>query len=244
MRNIRLGLEYDGTNFAGWQIQPDQSTVEGSLLNTIKKILHEDIKLRSAGRTDAGVHAIGQVVNFHTKNPISLECLQRALNAVLPDSICVSQVSEVPYDFHARYSAKKRTYKYTINTRIPPSPFLKYYSWGLSRPLDVRKLMRATRHLVGCHDFSIFRASGCASKHAIRTIHTIDITDHVETIELFFTANAFLRKMVRAMVGCLVHVVTRELNDSIIRDMLWSRRRLMPFRVAPPQGLYLYKVEY
>ena len=245
MRNIKLILEYDGSDFHGWQIQKNARTVEGELTKALKEILGNFNSLVASGRTDAGVHALGQVVNFFTENPMDLNELKRALNAVLPDTISVLSACEVDKSFHSRFSAKKRTYRYVIYNRDIPSPFWRKYAWQIVKPLDVEKAKEALKHLIGTHDFSAFRSSDCTAKTPIRTIYNIDVVKSGHIIEIYITASSFLRRMVRKIIGLLFEILThKNYEPTLMRETLWKRVPIVPFRSAPPYGLYLYSVEY
>lgn len=260
MRNIRLLIQYDGTNYKGWQIQryPNHRnivTIQEIFQNAIKKIMEEDVKIIGAGRTDAGVHAIGQVASFKTNSNLSVEIIKRALNANLPDDIRVIDCTEAELNFHPRYDAKSKRYFYVICLSDILSPFFYRYVWRIRYNLDLNAMKRAIEPLVGRHDFSAFRASGCGSKNSIRTIYDISLKEihclnfmdiNISGTFLIITieANAFLRHMVRNIVGTLVMAGKKQLSIEHVRDILLSKDRKKAGQTAPAKGLFLEKIIY
>lgn len=260
MRNIRLLIQYDGTNYRGWQIQrshnlKNNTTIQGIFQNVIKKITGEDVRVIGAGRTDAGVHAIGQVASFKTTSNLSTETIKKALNANLPDDIRVFECTEVELDFHPRYDAKGKRYFYVLCLSDVVSPFYHRYVWRVRYNLDIDAMKGAIEPLLGCNDFSAFRASGCGSKNGIRTIYDIslkeehsldfmDVSISGQFLIITIEANAFLRHMVRNIVGTLVMAGKNRLLPEHIRDILLSRDRRKAGQTAPAKGLFLEKVIY
>lgn len=244
MNKIRVTLEYDGTNYAGWQWQPDEPTLQGALEEAIRKTSGEEIRVTASGRTDAGVHAYGQVVSFKTESGIDARGWQGALNHFLPDDIRVLDASEAPPDFSARHSARGKRYEYIVFNRHVPSPLMKNRAWHVGTALDVGTMMAAAGHLLGEHDFSSFQAAGCSANHAIRELRTLDISAEGELIRFSLEASAFLRHMVRNMVGTLVEVGRGRFAPDDVKRILEARDRTRSGPTAPPQGLYLVKVIY
>jgi tRNA pseudouridine38-40 synthase len=260
MRNIRLLIQYDGTNYRGWQIQrsiklKNLLTIQGILQDTLKKITGEDVKIIGAGRTDAGVHAIGQVASFKTGSNLPTKVIKRALNAYLPDDIRVIDCMEVDLNFHPRYDARSKRYFYVISLSDVVSPFFYRYVWRIKYNLDLDAMKEAIVPLIGCHDFSAFRASGCSSRNTIRTIYDISLEQlcslefmgiNISGTFLIITieANAFLRHMVRNIVGTLVMAGKDGLSPQYIRDILFLKDRKKAGQTAPAKGLFLEKVIY
>ena len=242
VRNIKLTIEYDGTDFCGWQKQPKVRTVEGELLVVLRDLLGFEPEIIAAARTDSGVHALGQVVNFSSISPMSPADLANALNALLPPDVRIVGSEEVPLAFNARFDATKRTYRYEIATR--PTSIWRRYRWYVKWHLDYGAISRAMALLVGDNDFSAF-----TSKDEDRSPWISLKEARLEPIEpggvaLIFSANRFLRKMVRMLTGTLVEVGRGKLAPDAIYDILASRDRSRAGPCAPPHGLYLVGVEY
>jgi tRNA pseudouridine38-40 synthase len=245
VRNIKLVIEYDGTAFHGWQIQPGLKTIQGVIKEQIDQITQEEVNLIGAGRTDAGVHALGQVANFQTENTIDLIALQRGLNSLLAPDIVIKGIEEVAEDFHARFSCRSKTYEYHILNRSYPSAFLKAYAWFIPHQLDVALMEQCGRLLIGSHDFSSFRASGDESRHSIREVIRFEIERREgDLIVIVIAANAFLREMVRSIVGTLVDVGRGKTSLEEFKEIFAVRDRRLAGMTAPPQGLFLVEVKY
>lgn len=245
MVNIKLILEYDGTNYYGWQIQPLVPTVQHKIQKGLKKILKEEVAVSSASRTDRGVHAKGQVVNFKVDSlPLSSGQLYAALNSVLPDDIRVKKVEEVGDNFHAHSSACYRIYEYLIynHSRLPP--WFRHFSWWISFPLNCELMKEAAQYLVGRHDFSSFQNQGSPSSSTLCTVKKLKINRKGLFICIFVKADGFLYKMARNIVGTLVEVGRGKLSSSEVQYILEACDRRKAGPTAPPQGLYLWKVEY
>jgi tRNA pseudouridine38-40 synthase len=246
MRNIKLVLEYDGTNYHGWQTQAGtgRATIQETLEQAIKSLTSEDVKTVSSGRTDAGVHALGHVANFMTSSRIPSESWALALNRILSPDIRVLSSEEAPTDFHARYSATGKAYQYRILHRPSPSALYRNYAWHISRPLRLSVMRRAAKHLIGRHDFSAFRGSQCSAKTPVRTLRALTIRKQDEFIKITLEADAFLMHMARNIAGTLVEVGLGRFTPEDVKQMLRSRDRTKAGRAAPPQGLYLVTVFY
>ncbi len=246
MRNIKLVLEYDGTNYHGWQSQrgTGKETVQDALQLAIKRLTAEDVKAVSSGRTDAGVHALGQTVNFLTSSAIPAGAWMPALNRVLPPDIRVISSEEAPGDFHARHSATGKTYRYLVLQRPAPSALHRDRAWHVGLPLKLASMRKAARHLIGRHDFSAFRASACNAKTPVRRLRSIDIRNRGEFVEITLEADAFLMHMARNIVGTLVETGLGRFTDDDVKHMLRSRDRTTAGRTAPAHGLYLVSVSY
>ncbi len=255
MRHIRLTIQYDGTNYSGWQVQKNGTTIQGLLENALFTITGVQTRVTGAARTDAGVHALEQVASFKTESPLKSQVLLKAINGNLPQDIRVINTEDCHHDFHPRYDAKNKTYSYIISKTGPYSVFLERYSWNMPYRLKCDAMREAAKYLAGEHDFSCFRASGCSSKHPVRTIHKIEVSElsSVEFIGLQFqspiikisiTACAFLRHMVRNIVGTLVEIGREKSPPEKMKEILKSKDRRTAGKTAPAQGLFLEKIEY
>jgi tRNA pseudouridine38-40 synthase len=244
MSRIALGLEYDGSRFFGWQTQPGGGTVQDALEPALAAIAGTPVALTGAGRTDRGVHARLQVAHFDTEAKRPSSAWVRGVNALLPDSVAVLWSHEVPEDFHARYSARARTYHYELlNRRVRPALDAHYVGW-FHLPLDVEKMRAAAALFVGEHDFSAFRSSECQAKSPVRTIQRFEISRDGETIHFLVTANAFLHHMVRNLVGTLVYVGKGKHPPEWVEELLHSKDRSKSAPTFGPEGLYLEKIDY
>jgi len=252
LKRIVLGVQYDGMPWRGWQTQPSGGTVQDTLETALKKFAVTDIATTCAGRTDAGVHAIEQVVHFDTDLSRDMFSWVRGVNAFLPPSISVRWACEVPNDdrhpagqgFHARFSAMARTYYYAIYNHPVRSPLLAGKAGWVFRPLDVERMRAAARYLIGTHDFSAFRAAECQAKSPVKTMQEINIARHNDVIICSLTANAFLHHMVRNIVGSLIVVGNGNQEPGWIKDILESRDRSRAAPTFMPDGLYLAKIAY
>lgn len=244
MRNIKLTIEYDGTDFIGWQIQKEGRTVQGIIRDVIWQITGEKVKLIGAGRTDSGVHATGQVANFHTESGLSTEELHKALNALLPDDVAVAAVEEVDEDFNARYTALSRRYRYLILNRGYPSPIMRRYVWYVPRELDANLMNRALKVLEGTHDFSSFQRRGNSRKNPVCTVMEALCRREGDMIRIEVEADSFLRGMVRAIVGTLLKVIEHAEPEEKMTEILAAKDRSAAGPSAPPHGLCLIKVRY
>lgn len=246
MKNIKLILEYDGTNYHGWQSQigSGMPTIQDVLEQALKKITSEPVKTVSSGRTDAGVHALGHVASFKSASRVPAEAWAPALNQILPKDIRVLLSEEVHEDFHARFSARGKIYSYRVLNRRAPSALHRNYSWHVNVRLNLKKMRSAADCLVGTHDFSSFRSSGCGAKTPVRTVKTLSIKKSGEFVDILIEADAFLMHMARNIVGTLVEVGLNRRSVEDVKRILSSRDRNLAGRSAPPCGLYLLKVFY
>jgi len=248
MPNFKLVIEYDGTNYCGWQTQKNHKSkaIQETIEHILQQILQEKIHLIVSGRTDAGVHAQAQVANFQTNSKITLDKLQKGLNSLLPDDIKITRVGHVASAFHSRFSARSKTYRYLILNRTYPSALLKNRVYFFPQHLDVRTMQQEARCLVGRHDFKAFSRTGSRVKDTVRTIKKITIkkTPRDPLIIIEITANGFLYNMVRNIVGTLVEAGKGKLRRGELRKILLSRDRKLAGSNAPSQGLYLLKVNY
>ncbi|MDP1852768.1 MAG: tRNA pseudouridine(38-40) synthase TruA [Candidatus Omnitrophota bacterium] len=253
MRNIKLVIEYDGTNYAGWQKQKNtRRTIQETIEAALAKILQEKMNLIASGRTDSGVHAFGQTANFNTNSKISPENIRKALNSLLPEDISISDAEDAPLGFHARFSAKSKTYRYLILSQDYPSALLRNYTYRFSYKLDLSKMRQATKILLGRHDFAAFCASGSSVKNTIKNISRITIkkvsytlyASRYTLIAIDITADGFLYNMVRSIVGTLLEIGKRKAKPDVVREILRTRKRNLLGPTAPARGLCLLKVTY
>lgn len=245
MRNIKLTIEYDGTGYHGWQIQPNLDTIQGILEEQIGVVTGERISLIASGRTDAGVHALGQVANFRTESRIPLHAIKQGVNSLVPDDIAIREVEEVADDFHARFSAKSKLYEYRILNSPVLSPIERNFSWHVSRRLDLGKMRKAAKVLLGTHDFSSFRSAQSDNLNPVRTLMSLEIRkrgNHIISVRT--RANAFLKQMARNIVGTLVDVGRGRIDPQGLGDILSARDRTRAGMAAPPHGLFLVEVTY
>jgi tRNA pseudouridine38-40 synthase len=242
--NVKLTIEYDGTAYCGWQAQPNGHAIQEVIEQGLEKILGANIRLNASGRTDAGVHALGQVAHFIHDGEIDLWRLQRGLNAVTPDDIVIRKVEIAPDSFDARRDARVRWYQYRIwNDRWPPA-ILRRFSWHVHDPLDLAAMQQAIHHLEGEHDFASFQAAGCDAAHSVRRIYRNALVKEGELLLYDVEANAFLRHMVRNIVGTLVEVGRCERTPASLAELLNAKDRTQAGPTAPPQGLFLMEVRY
>ncbi len=244
-RNIRLLLEYDGSRYHGWQRQVNALSIQEVVEAAVARLTGQRAAVIASGRTDAGVHALGQVANFRTQVSIPLKAFHLGLNSLLPKDIAVLEAAEVPRDFHARKSALAKTYEYRILNRPSPSPLHRQCAWWISRPLNLAAMVEAAGALIGEHDFTAFRASGSDNKNPVRQVLAAAWGDHPGGwLNFTITANGFLRGMVRSLVGTLVEVGRGKAAPTLPAELLISRARELAGPTAPPQGLYLVEVFY
>jgi len=243
MRNLKLTIQYDGTKYCGWQKQPKSSGIQGTIEYAIYEITKEKVNIIGSGRTDAGVHALGQVANFKTNSNIPAARMPDALNAKLPKDISIIDCQEVSDDFHSRYSATGKIYRYLIYNKPYRSPLYKDISYHVRYDLDIEKMRVEAQSLLGTHEFKGFMSSGSSVKDTVRTIHNISIEDSGDLIVLEVEGNGFLYNMVRIIVGTLVDI-GRGRIDKPLEEIIASQDRGEAGHTAPAHGLFLKKVHY
>jgi tRNA pseudouridine38-40 synthase len=247
MRNLKLTLEYDGTDFHGFQRQSASRglrTVQGELETRFSRLLNEHVTLVGSGRTDAGVHALGQVANFHTARPIPEDRLISVLNAALPEDVKVQACEEAQQHFHARRCARSRTYRYTVIERTSPSPLLGRFALIVPYRLDLPRMKAAASPLLGRHDFRAFQAGGSETKTTQRTLLQLRCRRTTGHLEMTAEADSFLYRMVRIIVSALLRVGRREIEPQALAQALAVNRRLAGCPPAPACGLCLLQVSY
>lgn len=244
LKTIKLTLEYVGTNYCGWQVQPNGLSIQEVLENRLEKITGRKVTVLGSGRTDSGVHAEGQVAHFRTGSQLDAATFQRALNSLLPGDIVVKASVEESGDFHAQFSQKGKRYRYTILNRRHPSAFLRPFAWYLPYSLDRDRMREAAKYLVGTHDFFAFQAAKSDIKNTVRHLSLLEIREREDEILLFFEGNGFLKHMVRIMVGTLVDVGFGTIEPGKMKEILQWRDRRKAGRTAPPHGLCLERVYY
>jgi tRNA pseudouridine38-40 synthase len=243
-RNLRLTLEYDGTAYAGWQKQRQSPTVQGTLEEKIGFVCGHKVELLVAGRTDSGVHALGQTANFHTTSPMPASRLKEVVNFLLPHDIRIADLKEVPAAFHATYHAKAKLYRYIIRNSPEYTVFDRNTYLLFRKPLDVKVMKRAAQHLVGTHDFTAFRGTLGKWANPQRTLYQISITRKGKDIQFDYYGVSFLHQMIRILTGTLVYVGSGKLKPEQIPSILKSKDRKKAGPTLPPTGLFLVRVDY
>jgi len=245
IRHLKLTIAYDGTLYAGWQLQPNGKTVQEVVEGAVAKIAGHAVRIHGSGRTDAGVHARGQVASCSLSTPLAAATLLRALNANLPEDIRVMRVQEVGAKFHARFSAKGKGYRYQIDCGAVADPFQRGYAWHHPRPLNLGAMRTAARLLKGRHDFSALSANPMrAVESTVRTISKLSVTKQGSLITVAVSADGFLYKMVRSIVGALVKVGEGRMTFEQFRELVKARKRTALVETAPAHGLFLWRVFY
>ncbi len=246
MFRYQILIEYVGTNFRGWQIQKKGKTIQGLIQEKISNLLKEKIILQGSGRTDTGVHAVEQSAHFDCKNEIKqfnkfLKSINHFLNK---DGIAILKLRRRDKNFHARFSAKIRIYKYIIINRLSASVLEKNRSWHIMKELDLVVMKKGAKKLIGTKDFSTFRASSCRAKSPIKTMKIIKIKSYKNKIEIEFRSQSFLQQQVRSMVGCLKYLGEKKWSLKKFDNVIKSKKRILCAPPAPPEGLYLFRVIY
>lgn len=245
MKNFKLILEYDGTAYFGWQRQKKERTIQGEIETAIQGVIGEKTTVHGSGRTDAGVHALGQTANFLCRTRLNSEEMHRALNALLPKDISVRGCEPVPETFHARFDAIGKTYRYCIDNRPVRPAVGRQYAWHISSPLDLTAIQKALPHIRGTQDFKAFEGAGSPRDHTVRTVSRASIQrDNNGQVEFEISANGFLRFMVRNLVGTLVDVGLGKRTPDDVKDIREAQDRGRAGITAPPHGLFLMNVEY
>jgi len=245
-RRVKLTVAYDGTAYAGWQVQPNGPTIQAKMEEVLAQILQEPVRLRAAGRTDAGVHAKEQVADFADAGVRDLETIVHGGNALLPPDIRILSASVVPETFDARRHTAEKEYRYFLYLSQVDSPFLSRYAWHIEKPLDLAAVRQGLPHLVGEHDFSSFRGQGCNARSPVRTIFRAGVAQHdVPGLFSIDVAGAgFLRHMVRNIVGTVVNAGKGKHSADHVGEILRARDRTAAGLNAPPHGLFLWRVSY
>lgn len=244
MRNLKFIIEYEGTNYSGWQKQVQKNTVQQTVEDAILHITKEKAVLHGSGRTDSGVHALGQVANFKTNSGLSTTQFQKALNTVLPNDIAILGVEEAPLKFHSQYDSKSKIYVYKILNREYPSAHLRQKIWQVIPKLNVKKMKEASQTLLGTHDFKAFAHAGVTVKTTTRNVINVSLKKKKEIIEFEIEAEGFLKRMVRLIVGTLVQVGRERITPLDFKEILENGEKNKFVIPAPPHGLFLKKVIY
>lgn len=244
MYNFKLTIEYDGTEYHGWQKQPNGRTIQETIENALSVMAKEPVRLTGSGRTDAGVHALGQAASFRCSRRIPPDAFVAGLNSLLPDDIVILSCEPVHPRFHAQYDARLKTYRYRIRNHSLPSAICRRFEWFFPRQLDAREMQKAAAYLPGTHDFSSFQASGSNASHPFRTVTEARVYREQDHIFFEITADGFLRYMVRNIVGTLVDVGTGRKEPESFRKILLSGDRGEAGATAPAHGLFLVRVVY
>ena len=244
-KNIKLTIEYDGTHYHGWQVQPNGPSIQQEIETAIETMTRRRVKLLGSGRTDAGVHALGQTANFICQTGIAPEEFLKGLNSLLPEDIVIRKVAQVSPRFHARYDAVSKRYRYHILNRPVPSAIQRFHTWWIRSPLDLSAMKLGMSHLVGEHDFKAFEGAGSPRSSTVRRVIGMDLTrGGAGVVAIDIHATGFLRFMARNIVGTLVDVGLHKLAPDRIKDILRSRNRAEASATAPARGLFLMEVFY
>jgi tRNA pseudouridine38-40 synthase len=244
MRQIKLIIEYDGTNYSGWQVQPNGVTIQQVLEEALAKLLGEQVRLRSSGRTDAGVHARGMVAAFRTEKLLPLQAFSHGVNTLIPPDIAVKSAEEVDPGFDPRNDAVSKHYRYMILPAPVRSPLSRLSAWHFRRPLDLDRMREAGAHFVGEHDFCAFRGYNCSARTTVRTIFSLEVRREEDFIVIDVVGSGFLKNMIRIIVGTLVEVGEGKLSPDDVPAILAGGKRPDAGATAPAQGLCLIEVTY
>lgn len=244
MKNIKLIIEYEGTNYSGWQTQNDLTTIQEEVKKAIDMATGENIQLIGSGRTDKKVHALGQVANFLTNSNIPGDRYKYLLDFLLPEDISIVDSEEVDINFHSRFDAKRKRYKYIVYNQKLPSAIYRNFSYHVKDELNLEDMIQASKYFIGTHDFAAFKVSRTIKPNNIRTIYNIDIKKSGNMIEFIVEGNSFLHNMVRIMIGTLIYVGKGRINKNDIPKIILGKDRDKAGVTAPPQGLFLEKVYY
>jgi tRNA pseudouridine38-40 synthase len=245
VRNFKLVIEYDGAAYSGWQRQKEDRTIQGEIENALQIMTREKVVLIGSGRTDAGVHALGQTANFKSEARISPEAFQKGLNSLLDGDIAIKSCESVPLDFHARFDVVKKAYRYRISNRSVPPAVGRQYVWHIRRPLDANAMAKAAARFVGEHDFKAFEGTGSPRASTVRRLFKSELSARDDGLITYdIEANGFLRFMVRNIVGTLAEVGRGKIGPEDIPRIFESGDRSLAGATAPPQGLFLVSVDY
>ena len=245
MKNYRITVQYDGSRYKGWQVLKNtDATIQGKLQNVLESIAGHPVEVIGSGRTDAGVHAMGQTANFHIEEHFAGEELLSRLNRYLPDDIAVMKIEEVDERFHSRYHAVSKTYCYRIHTSEIPDVFARRYVYDYTVPLDVERMKKAASLLIGTHDFASFCGNKKMKKSMVRTISEIRFAEKEDELDIEYTGDGFLQNMIRILTGTLIEIGDGRRAPEEITDILAAKDRSRAGYTAPPQGLILMRVDY
>ncbi len=244
-QNFKITIEYDGSHYHGWQRQKNDRTIQEEIENALRVMTDQKVTVTGSGRTDAGVHALAQTANFKCNTHIKAETFQKGLNSILPDDIIILSCKQAPMDFHARFNVVSKRYRYRIQNRPIGSAIGRNYIWHIRKQLDVKAMQTAARHLLGEHDFRSFEGAGSPRNHSIRTVmDTVLFQKENNRLVFEIEATGFLRFMVRNIVGTLVDVGLGVITPDEFKAILQAKDRKQAGATAPPQGLFLLKVNY
>ncbi|MBC8591554.1 tRNA pseudouridine(38-40) synthase TruA [Wansuia hejianensis] len=244
MKNIKLVIEYEGTNYSGWQSQDNAIGIQAIIEDAIKEVTGEKVKLIGSGRTDSKVHALGQVANFFTNSNIPGNKFKYPLNIKLPEDIKIIDSEEVDKGFHSRFDATRKRYKYIIYNGSMPRPIYRNFSYHVDRKLNIGNMKESLKDLIGTNDYKSFMGPRTHVKSTIRTIYSIEIIEAGDFIEIVIEGNSFLRHMVRIIVGTLVHIGLGKIEKQELWNIMQNKDRKLAGPTAPAQGLFLEKVYY
>ncbi len=242
MKNYKLTIQYDGTQYAGWQIQKNSDTIQQRITDVLEILTKEKINLIGSGRTDSGVHAFGQIANFRTENELNIYRFKHSLNSMLPFDIAVSEMEEVDESFHSRFDAKRRTYFYLLTSN--KSPFYFNYSYFYHKKIDIVKLNLISKYFIGENDFSSFSRKTPLLENKNCTVYNAHWRKTGDNTFFYIQANRYLHGMVRAITGTMLKAQQFDSSESFIKDIFNSKNREESYDSVPAKGLYLYKVEY
>lgn len=244
MRTILLIIEYDGTAYSGWQVQPNGLAVQQVVEDALAHVVGAPVRLHSAGRTDAGVHALAMPAHLHTERNLPLTAFREGVNRFLPDDVAVKEAREMPVDFHARFAARGKWYRYTLYRGAVRSPLKVRRSWHVAGHLDLAAMRQAAQLMIGEHDFRAFRSAACAAKGTVRTLSAVDFNESGELLHIDVRGSGFLKNMVRMLVGTLVEIGRGKRPVADVSRLLTGDSQLRCGATAPPQGLCLMEVRY
>ena len=245
IKNFKIIIEYDGTGFHGWQRQKDDRTIQQEIELALSTMTGGPVTLIGSGRTDAGVHALGQVANFLCETELTPEIFLKGLNSILPGEIVIKDCRRADASFHARYDAKSKIYHYRILNRKVPAAIGRQYAWFIRRKLDTAAMRSAIAYIIGSHDFKSFEGTGSPRSHTTRTVMAAELVENMEGSVIFqIEADGFLRYMVRNIVGTLVDVGLGKITSAECKDILESKNRANASATAPPHGLFLMEIKY
>ncbi len=244
-KNFMITIEYDGSAFHGWQRQAERRTIQGQIEKALETMTGTAVHLTGSGRTDAGVHAYGQVANFHCKTRLGPEIFHKGLNSLLPEDIIITSCRQVHENFHARFDVKSKTYHYKILNRPMPVAIGRQYAWHIRKELNLDAMRQAARHLLGTHDFKAFEGSGSPRADTVRSIMNSDLVEENDGYVVFeIEGDGFLKFMVRNIVGTLVDVGLSRISPDDVHGILASKNRNLAGVTAPAHGLFLVSVKY